>query len=109
MNDARDAAEQDALTKALTARRFETGPSLDEHMSQFGFDPAAERLTMLPNPNGSWSPADWTAPQWLYDMAKAFALPGHVARGGNWSPQDAAEAALSLTGGGGAGVGGCVL
>lgn len=86
----------DALTRALAARRLAGGRTLDDTMAEYGFDPAAERLNVLPNPNGSWNPRDWTAPQWLYDMAKAAALPGHAAQGGSWGADDVTSAALNV-------------
>ena len=75
-------------------------PTIDQTMMGLGMDPSAERLNMLPNPNGSWNPAEWTAPQWLYDMAKAAARPGHVMQGGQWSPDNATDMAMNVGMGG---------
>ena len=68
-------------------------------------DPSAERLGILPYPQGAlagqtgpvdWT--DWTAPQFVYDMAKSSLLPGHVARDGEWSPDDVTQMAMDLGG-----------
>jgi len=44
--------------------------------------------------NIDWS--NWTAPEWVYEGAKAITLPKHVLDGGKWSPEDVTKAALSM-------------
>lgn len=70
--------------------------NLDDQMAEYGFDPAAERLNVLPNPNGSLDPRDWTAPAWLYSAAKAAAIPGLLQDGGEIKARDVTEAALNV-------------
>jgi len=73
---------------------------------QFGFDPNVERLGILPYPRGAltkgskvdWS--DWVAPQVVYDAAKAYALPGYAAQGGDYTPEEVANMAGTVAGGG---------
>lgn len=73
---------------------------------QMGFDPNVERLSFLPYPQGAltkgakidWS--NWVAPQVAYDAAKAYMLPGYAAQGGRYTPEDAANMAMNVAGGG---------
>jgi len=73
---------------------------------QFGFDPNVERLGILPYPRGAltkgskvdWS--DWVAPQVVYEAAKAYALPGYAAEGGDYTPEEVANMAGTISGGG---------
>ena len=73
---------------------------------QMGFDPNVERLSFLPYPQGAltkgskidWS--NWVAPQVAYDAAKAYMLPGYAARGGQYDPEDVANMAMNVAGGG---------
>jgi hypothetical protein len=73
---------------------------------QMGFDPNVERLSFLPYPQGAltkgskidWS--NWVAPQIAYDAAKAYMLPGYAARGGRYDPEDVANMAMNVAGGG---------
>jgi hypothetical protein len=73
---------------------------------QFGFDPNVERLGILPYPRGAltkgskvdWS--DWIAPQVMYEAAKAYALPGYAAQGGDYTPEEVVNMAGTVAGGG---------
>jgi hypothetical protein len=73
---------------------------------QFGFDPNVERLGILPYPRGAltkgskvdWS--DWIAPQIVYEAAKAYALPGYAAQGGDYTPEEVVNMAGTVAGGG---------
>jgi hypothetical protein len=73
---------------------------------QMGFDPNVERLSFLPYPQGAltkgakidWT--NWVAPQVAYDAAKAYMLPGYAARGGQYDPEDVANMAMNVAGGG---------
>lgn len=69
--------------------------TLDERMRQFGMNPEAERLNVLPNYSQE---TGWVAPQWLYEMAKGAVLPGHVAQGGAWTPNQVTDMAMALGG-----------
>jgi len=66
----------------------------------YGMSPNADRLSLLPAPDvapgggPNWS--SWTAPQWLYDAAKATVMPGHVAQGGAYTPEDVTDMAMTL-------------
>jgi len=74
--------------------------------NRFGFDPEVERLGLLPYPKGAltkgskvdWS--DWIAPQIVYEAAKAYALPGYAAQGGDYTPEEVANMAGTVSGGG---------
>lgn len=74
--------------------------------NRFGFDPEVERLGLLPYPRGALTKgskvdlADWVAPQFVYDAAKAFSLPKYAAQGGEYLPEDVANMAASVSGGG---------
>jgi len=73
---------------------------------QMGFDPNVERLSFLPYPQGAltkgakidWT--NWVAPQVAYDAAKAYMLPGYAAMGGKYDPEDVANMAMNVAGGG---------
>lgn len=73
---------------------------------QFGLLAGLDRPMLLPQPDRAegggpdWS--NWTAPEWMYEGAKAVALPGHVMRGGEWSPEDVTNMALTVGGSAGA-------
>ena len=73
---------------------------------QFGLLAGLDRPMLLPQPDRAegggpdWS--NWTAPEWMYEGAKAVALPGHVQRGGEWSPEDVTNMALTVGGSAGA-------
>jgi hypothetical protein len=74
--------------------------------NRFGFDPEVERLGLLPYPRGALTKGskvdltDWVAPQFVYDAAKAFSLPGYAAQGGEYLPEDVADMAAAVSGGG---------
>ncbi len=80
--------------------------SLDDRMRQFGMEPDAKRNMLLPLPTDmrteadprKWDMSDWTAPEWLYEGARAFNLPGHVARGGEYEAKDVTDMGLALMG-----------
>lgn len=81
--------------------------ALSEQVGMLGMDPRARRLGMLPYPKGALKGdtgpvdlTDWTAPAWLYELAKAAMLPGHAAQGGAFSPDDVTNLALGVAGGG---------
>jgi hypothetical protein len=63
----------------------------------FGLDPKAKRSTLLPYYNKK---SGWIAPDLVYQAAKAFVAPGVAWKGGNVSPEDAANVAASVMGGG---------
>jgi hypothetical protein len=80
--------------------------SMDDRMRQFGMDPDAKRNMLLPLPTDArteadprkWDMSDWTAPEWLYEGARALNLPGHVARGGDYEAKDVTDMGLALMG-----------
>ena len=63
----------------------------------FGMNPNADRNTLLPWYNKE---SGWTAPDVLYQIAKAVSSPGVAASGGNVSPEDAMNVASNVMGGG---------
>ena len=73
----------------------------------FGMSPDVERLSFLPMPVAPFGPdgerdfskAEWTAPQLLYDLARAFVTPGVAAGGNQVSDEDGLNLALAVTGG----------
>ena len=82
------------LAKALT---------LNERMSEFGFDPSLKRGTLLPFGTNQQGENEWTVPEIGYGMMKAFVLPGHVAQGGTVTNNDVTDSALNTLGYGGFG------
>lgn len=63
----------------------------------FGMDPSAERGTFLPSYSKK---SGLTAPEFMYQAAKAFVAPGVAAQGGSVSAEDAANVAANVMGGG---------
>lgn len=61
------------------------GPSLDEKTQAiFGFDPAiVKRGNILPLGMDAEGNTHLAWPQFAYDIARSFMLPGHVVEGGN--------------------------
>ena len=82
------------LAKALT---------LNERMSEFGFDPSLKRGTLLPFGTNQQGENEWAVPEIGYGMMKAFVLPGHVAQGGTVTNNDVTDMALNTLGYGGFG------
>lgn len=69
-------------------------PSLEGRVqSIFGLQPGQDRGAILPVPDEQ---GGWTAPGWMYDMAKSSVLPGHVLQGGSYTPQDVTNMALDV-------------
>jgi hypothetical protein len=107
---ARNAAKQQEMRGRRKREDREPTPeptALDiQAERQFGFDPNVERLGILPYPRGAltkgskvdWS--DWVAPQVVYDAAKAYALPGYAAQGGDYTPEEVVNMAGTVAGGG---------
>ena len=62
-------------------------PTLAERAQQvYGFDPNLDRAAILPlakNPQGE---VEFAFPQIAVDLAKSALLPGHVYRGGSYTP-----------------------
>ena len=67
-----------------------------------GMKPGVERPQgFLPLPFPQKNGKDpWTMPQFLYDAAKAFVVPGVAAKGGNYDTGDVVNMAMNVTGGG---------
>lgn len=63
----------------------------------FGMDPKAKRGTLLPSYDKK---TGWTAPDIVYQAAKALVAPGVAAQGGRVSPEDAMNVASNVMGGG---------
>jgi hypothetical protein len=79
-------------------------PTLAEALMQYGYDPnITDRPAVLPD----YRPGvGFVAPEMAVGLAKALMLPGHAMKGGEYTYQDAAEAALNIGGvGGGVGMG----
>lgn len=79
---------------------FNIDPVAAELYRQFGLEPNADRLSVLPR----YSKKDgWVAPQMLYDAARAFVSP-KVAMDGNYlPPEEAVNTGMALMGGGSVG------
>lgn len=77
---------------------------MDYVQQTFGLEPNIQRPSVLPLPeraaggNLDWS--QWTAPQWLYDAARAVSAPAYAAQGGQLSMDDAYNMAVNVAGGG---------
>ncbi|WP_374369342.1 hypothetical protein, partial [Dongia sp.] len=93
-----------AITPAPVAQTDYANPE-SAMRSLFGMDPDAPRPNILPDPRGADGEftsdvSQWTAPQLLYDLAKAFVTPRVAIEGGKVSDADALNLALSTAGGG---------
>lgn len=92
-----DPQKRSALAQALKSR--EPWALEKETENVFGMKPGLDRGNVLPLPDGD---GGIMVPQWLYEMGKAVSLPGHVMRGGDWSPEDVTNMALTVGGSAGA-------
>jgi hypothetical protein len=63
--------------------------------SQFGMNPDAERLTLLPRYDKEQG---WVAPEMLFDAARGIVAPGVAGRGGEVSAEEALNLALNVAG-----------
>ena len=68
--------------------------TVDEAVRALGFDPNADRLTLLPHYNEQ---DGLVAPDLLYQIARAAVSPGVAAHGGEVSPRDALNFAGNVT------------
>lgn len=64
---------------------------------QFGLQPNMDRLNIYPYKDPK---KGWIAPEWLYQTAKAFAAPYTAYKGGNILPEETANVAMTIGGGG---------
>ena len=72
-------------------------PSLDDVVfGAFGMDPTLKRATLLPVAMNAAGEREWAVPQAVVDMLSSAMLPGHVMKGGAWSPQDVTKMALDV-------------
>jgi hypothetical protein len=72
-------------------------PSLDDVVfGAFGMDPSLKRATLLPVAMNAAGEREWAVPQAVVDMLSSAMLPGHVMKGGAWSPQDVTKMALDV-------------
>ncbi len=68
---------------------------------QFGLEPGLDRAAILPFAGRrNEGNLEWAAPQFVYDLAKAFVAPGVALRGEQVSPEDALNVGLNVVGGG---------
>jgi len=98
--------QETAPSPAHLALAQAMAPSLDEKtQGMFGFDPSiVKRGAILPLGMDAEGNTSLAWPQFAYDLARSFMLPGHVAEGGEWSEADARRMALDFgLAGGGAG------
>jgi hypothetical protein len=87
----------------LIAKYAEGGEVTDiEHAVQeaTGMKPGLRRASVLPFSTDENGANHLAAPQFVYDLAKAFVTPGTAMRGGNVSDEDVLNMALNVTGGG---------
>lgn len=61
-----------------------------------GADPSVDRATFLPMGRTAEGNLTFAWPGALLDMAQSAMLPGHVAQGGSWSPDDVTRMALDF-------------
>jgi hypothetical protein len=97
----------DKLRQAAASRN--EGPRLKTPIDaqverDFGLSSGIPRTTIIPDPRGAdgsptWDVSQWTAPQWLYDLARAYVTPGVAATGHPISDEEALNLALTATGG----------
>lgn len=64
---------------------------------QFGLQPGLDRANLIPYKDPRQG---WIAPEWLYQAAKAIAAPSVAYQGGNISPEETANVAMTIGGGG---------
>lgn len=83
------------ISSALPARGL---LSLDEKtQGLLGFDPnIVKRGSVLPLGMDTAGNTSLAWPQFAYDMARSFMLPGHVVEGGNFSQGDVTDMALNF-------------
>jgi hypothetical protein len=68
---------------------------------QFGMEPGLDRATFLPwAGRRSEGNLQWAVPAVLYDLAKAYVLPGEAAKGHRVTPEEAAQFAGNVMSGG---------
>lgn len=79
-------------------------PTLDQKVQGLlGFDPAiVKRGAILPLGMDAEGNTSLAWPQFAYDLARSFMLPGHVVEGGRWSEDDVRRMALDFGLAGGA-------
>lgn len=91
-------ADAEALSlDARVEREFGLEPNINRPQ---GLLPMPERATSDDGQPGDIDWTSWTAPEWVYESARAVALPKHVLDGGQWSEADVTRAALTTTTGG---------
>ena len=70
-------------------------------LDQFGLQPGLDRANILPIAGRrSEGNLELAAPQFVYDIAKAFVAPGLAAQGYELTPEEALNVAMNITGGG---------
>ena len=93
-----------AMWRALGDRFKDPGPGasdIERGVQQVtGMKPGLHRGSILPFATDEKGANHLAAPQFVYDLAKAFVGPGTAMRGGNVSDEDVLNMALNFTGGG---------
>jgi hypothetical protein len=103
---AHKAGDTSAANKLAAAIRHARANTLDSKVEkEFGLQAGIERPKgLLPMPgkidpskgglaNADWT--NWTAPEWVSEMARGVALPSYAMEGGNYSGSDVTRAAMS--------------
>ena len=102
--------------RALAAARRSAQPAANDNVDPdnappaaavqalFGMMPDIPRTILWPDPRGADGKftsdmSQWTMPQVVYDLARAFVTPGVLAEGGTVTDADALNLALAVTGG----------
>ena len=92
------------FAKGGSAKAEETDPVEAEVEKQFGMKPGLDRATLLPFAGRrSEGNLQWAVPGAIYDLAKAYVLPGMAAQGYQVTPEQSVQFAGNLLGGAGVG------
>lgn len=71
--------------------------TIEELVSDFlGLEPVQHRAAMLPMVKDMEGNPAFGYPQFVVDAVEAIALPGHVMKGGSYTPQDVTEMAIDM-------------
>lgn len=99
-----DPKRVDKVVKKLAKGGEFTDPVESEVEKQFGMKPGLDRATFLPFAGRrSEGNLEWAVPGTIYELAKAYVLPGMAAQGYQVTPEESVQFASNLMGGAGTG------